>query len=94
MPLNRFWMGSACRHQRHIERKVGSDACTHARPPEGAFFVFGPRGTGKSTWLRRHFADAVVVNLLKSDVSRAGLSTYSQTPGWGAGYPRTIRGSR
>jgi len=29
------------------------------RPPAGSFFLFGPRGTGKSTWLKGHFADAL-----------------------------------
>lgn len=33
-------------------------------PPDSAFFLFGPRGTGKSTWIRSTFGDALVVNLL------------------------------
>lgn len=33
-------------------------------PPRTAFFLFGPRGTGKSTWIRSRFRDALVVNLL------------------------------
>lgn len=36
-------------------------------PPRGAFFLFGPRGTGKSTWLRSHFGDALVVDLLRAE---------------------------
>jgi predicted AAA+ superfamily ATPase len=32
--------------------------------PRSAFFLFGPRGTGKSTWIRSRFEDAYVVNLL------------------------------
>jgi predicted AAA+ superfamily ATPase len=39
------------------------------RPPAGAFFLFGPRGTGKSTWIRRHFRDAHVVNLLAAETA-------------------------
>lgn len=35
--------------------------------PESAFFLFGPRGTGKSTWIRDVFSDAHVVNLLPAD---------------------------
>ncbi|HET6203982.1 MAG TPA: ATP-binding protein [Planctomycetota bacterium] len=27
------------------------------RPPKGSFFLFGPRGIGKSTWAREHFGD-------------------------------------
>lgn len=33
-------------------------------PPEGSFFLFGPRGTGKSTWLRHRFPQALFVDLL------------------------------
>lgn len=36
-------------------------------PPRGAFFLFGPRGTGKSTWIRVCFGDALVVNLLRPE---------------------------
>lgn len=32
--------------------------------PSNAFFLFGPRGTGKSTWTRSRLPDALVVNLL------------------------------
>jgi uncharacterized protein len=38
--------------------------------PKGSFFLFGPRGTGKSTWLMRHFPDALFVDLLRPDVYR------------------------
>jgi predicted AAA+ superfamily ATPase len=38
--------------------------------PAGSFFLFGPRGTGKSTWLEQHFADALWVNLLEPDLHR------------------------
>lgn len=34
------------------------------RPPERSFFLLGPRGTGKSTWLREHFPTARTYNLL------------------------------
>jgi predicted AAA+ superfamily ATPase len=37
-------------------------------PPSRAFFLFGPRGTGKSTWIREHFAGAHVVNLLAAEL--------------------------
>lgn len=40
------------------------------REPAGSFFLFGPRGTGKSTWLERHLSDALWVNLLEPDVHR------------------------
>jgi predicted AAA+ superfamily ATPase len=33
-------------------------------PPRGSYFLFGPRGSGKSTWLRHLYADAHWVDLL------------------------------
>ncbi len=39
-------------------------------PPRQSFFLFGPRGTGKSTWLRQTLPDALVVDLLQPDVAR------------------------
>ena len=39
-------------------------------PPRQSFFLFGPRGTGKSTWLRQALPEAVVVDLLQPDVAR------------------------
>jgi uncharacterized protein len=39
-------------------------------PPKQGFFLFGPRGTGKSTWLRQAVPDALVVDLLQPDVAR------------------------
>ena len=38
--------------------------------PASTFFLFGPRGTGKTTWLRHQFPSAVFLNLLKPDVFR------------------------
>ncbi|MCP4661696.1 MAG: ATP-binding protein [bacterium] len=38
--------------------------------PEQGFFLFGPRGTGKSTWLRRCFPEALFIDLLKPAVYR------------------------
>ncbi|NOY08224.1 MAG: ATP-binding protein [Spirochaetes bacterium] len=32
--------------------------------PKNSILLFGARGTGKSTWIRRHFDDAVIYNLL------------------------------
>ena len=33
-----------------------------------SFFLFGPRGTGKTTWLNENMKGAYVVDLLKSDI--------------------------
>jgi predicted AAA+ superfamily ATPase len=42
--------------------------------PSQSFFLFGPRGTGKSTFLKQHYPDALWVDLLKPDVFRAYTS--------------------
>jgi predicted AAA+ superfamily ATPase len=34
------------------------------QPPKGSFFLFGPRGTGKSTFVHQHFKDALFIDLL------------------------------
>ncbi|MBI5850564.1 MAG: ATP-binding protein [Planctomycetes bacterium] len=36
------------------------------KPPERSFFLFGPRGTGKTAWLKQTFADALTFDLLES----------------------------
>jgi predicted AAA+ superfamily ATPase len=38
------------------------------KPPKQSFFLFGPRGTGKSTWIRTLFPDALYINLLLSSL--------------------------
>ena len=39
--------------------------------PAGGFFLFGPRGTGKSTWLAEQFPGALRLDLLDPAVLRA-----------------------
>ncbi len=39
--------------------------------PPGSFFLFGPRGTGKSTLLRRRLPDALVIDLLNPERYRS-----------------------
>lgn len=34
--------------------------------PDDSFFLFGPRATGKTTWLLEHFKDSLYINLLLS----------------------------
>lgn len=41
------------------------------QPPAGSFFLFGPRGTGKSTWLAQEFPGALRLDLLAPEVLRA-----------------------
>jgi uncharacterized protein len=43
-------------------------------PTNQHFFLFGPRGTGKSTWLRDCFPDAALIDLLLPDQYREYLS--------------------
>jgi predicted AAA+ superfamily ATPase len=43
----------------------------HFRGYHHHYFLFGPRGTGKSTWLRAHHADATWVDLLVPSQFRA-----------------------
>ena len=35
-----------------------------------SFFLFGPRGTGKSTWLKQHYTDAELIDLLAPETFR------------------------
>lgn len=39
-------------------------------PDQSSFFLLGPRGTGKTTWLRAVLPDALFVNLLRPEVYR------------------------
>ena len=39
-------------------------------PSSSSFFLFGPRGTGKSTWLKEHYPDALLINLLNDSEFR------------------------
>ena len=36
------------------------------KPENKSFFLFGPRGTGKTTWARKSFSDAIYIDLLES----------------------------
>lgn len=38
--------------------------------PTQSFFLFGPRGTGKSTWIRQALPDALHLDLLRQDLWR------------------------
>jgi predicted AAA+ superfamily ATPase len=42
--------------------------------PAQSFFLFGPRGTGKSTWLRQVLPDALLLDLLDPELSRKLLA--------------------
>jgi uncharacterized protein len=55
--------------------------------PKGSFFLFGPRGTGKSTWLRAALPDAHVVDLL----DEALYQSYLAEPGRFGAELRAVR---
>ncbi|MBW8886840.1 MAG: ATP-binding protein [Fibrobacteres bacterium] len=41
-------------------------------PPDQSFFLFGPRGTGKSTWIHEHFGEKILyLDLLRMDLFRS-----------------------
>jgi predicted AAA+ superfamily ATPase len=40
-------------------------------PPQQSFFLFGPRGTGKTSWIRHVYSNALVVDLLRPDIYRS-----------------------
>lgn len=40
------------------------------RVPKQSFFLFGPRGSGKTTWLKAKFPDALFINLLEPEEFR------------------------
>lgn len=40
------------------------------RVPKQSFFLFGPRGSGKTTWLKEKFPEALFINLLEPDEFR------------------------
>lgn len=42
--------------------------------PAGSFYLFGPRGTGKTTWLQQAFPDALRIDLLSPPEHRAYLA--------------------
>ncbi len=44
------------------------------RPPDHHYFLFGPRGTGKSTWLRETYPHALWIDLLAPEVTRTLLA--------------------
>ncbi len=60
-------------NMKYIPRKI--------TPPKDSYFLLGPRGTGKSTWLAHHYPDATRIDLLLGEEERRF-----------AAYPEKIRG--
>lgn len=42
--------------------------------PEESFFIFGPRGTGKSSWIKNNFTHAYIIDLLDDATYRQHLT--------------------
>jgi len=41
------------------------------KPPASSYFLFGPRGTGKSTFVKRQYGDAIYIDLLDPERIRS-----------------------
>ena len=39
-------------------------------PPESHYFLFGPRGTGKSTWIRAQYENCLIIDMLHPKTQR------------------------
>jgi len=61
------------------------------KAPQDSFFLFGPRGTGKSTLLKTNFPDAPIVDLLDPDSFRTYVSRPEQLRALVDGHPGTSR---
>ena len=57
-------------------------------PPRGSFFLFGPRGTGKSTWLRSVFPKAHTFDLLDEALYQSLLADIGRFAGELRAVPR------
>jgi predicted AAA+ superfamily ATPase len=57
--------------------------------PKASFFLFGPRGTGKSSWVGTAMPEAVVVDLLEADTCNRLLAAPERLEGM---IPRDHRG--
>src|SRR5438093_13572395 len=57
-------------------------------PRSKSFFLFGPRGTGKSTWLRAMYPEAPVLDLLEADYQEF-LRKPSRLEAWADAHARS-----
>ena len=54
----------------------------HIRQMEGSFFLLGPRGTGKSTWLDTHATQSITLDLLNPEIHRRFLARPELLTAW------------
>jgi predicted AAA+ superfamily ATPase len=52
-----------------------------------SFFLFGPRGTGKTSWVQEHFPEALYIDLLKHRDYAFLQSDPSRLEGWVSSHP-------
>jgi len=57
-------------------------------PHNKSFFLFGPRGTGKTTWLKTHFKDAIYLDFLRPALYQRLLGSEKSTC-WRGGHCNT-----
>src|SRR3990167_11532395 len=51
-----------------IDMEIKNRLLSIQLPPTKSAFLWGPRKVGKSYWIRQHMRDAIVIDLLKTDV--------------------------
>ncbi len=61
MKLKKGWRNEVMNQKKELVRRLFA-------PPKQSFFLFGPRGTGKSTWMKTLFPEALYLNLLLSSL--------------------------
>ncbi|MCP4682230.1 MAG: ATP-binding protein [Desulfobacterales bacterium] len=49
-------------------KKITDRTLSIKLPANRSAFLWGPRKTGKTYWIKRHFSDSVLIDLLKTDV--------------------------
>ncbi|NQT56265.1 MAG: AAA family ATPase, partial [Desulfobacteraceae bacterium] len=49
-------------------KKIRNRALELNLPVKRSAFLWGPRKTGKTYWINRHFSDSIIIDLLKTDV--------------------------
>ncbi|NQU40140.1 MAG: ATP-binding protein [Lentisphaerae bacterium] len=54
----------------------------YIRPAEGSFFLLGPRGTGKSTWLANEAGKTITLDLLNPELHRRFLARPELLTDW------------
>jgi uncharacterized protein len=59
-------------------------------PQRHSFFLFGPRGTGKSSWVQRSYPNAVYIDLLEDETYRRLLARPESLIEFLPSHPKTV----